>query len=155
MDQDATWYGGRPRPKRHCVTWGPSSPPIKGHSPQFSAIVHCGQTAGWTKMPLGVEVDLGPGHIVLDGDPARPRKGHSSPPHVCCGHGRPSQLLLSSCFSFFGTISSLWSPYVIGQTIIFLPCSFFPSIFYLFFIPRVISAAADWMSTILLHMAWP
>jgi len=39
---------------------------------------------------------------VLDGDPARrpPRKGHSSPPlflGVCCGHGRPSQLLLSSC----------------------------------------------------------
>ena len=24
MDQDATWYGGRPRPrpKQHCVTWG-------------------------------------------------------------------------------------------------------------------------------------
>ena len=31
------------------------------------------------------------------------------------------------------------------------------SIFYLlfFFIPRLISAAADWMSTILLHMVWP
>ena len=26
MDQDATWYGGRPRPRRHCVRWGPSSP---------------------------------------------------------------------------------------------------------------------------------
>jgi len=24
-----------------------------------------------------------------------------------------------------------------------------------FFIPRLISAAADWMSTILPHMAWP
>jgi len=24
---------------------------------------------GWIKMPLGKEVDLGPGHIVLDGDP--------------------------------------------------------------------------------------
>jgi len=34
MDQVATWYGGRPRPKRHCVTGGPSSPlPQKGHSP--------------------------------------------------------------------------------------------------------------------------
>jgi len=30
------------------------------------------------------------------------------------------------------------------------------SIFYLlFFIPRLMSAAADWMSTILLHMALP
>jgi len=52
--------------------------------------------------PLGTEVDLGPGHIVLDGDPAALRKGHSSPDalfsaHVYCGHGRPSQLLLSSC----------------------------------------------------------
>jgi len=26
MDQDATWYGGRPRPRPHCITWGPSSP---------------------------------------------------------------------------------------------------------------------------------
>jgi len=32
------------------------------------------------KTPLGTEVDLGPGHIVLDGDPAPPRKGHCSPP---------------------------------------------------------------------------
>jgi len=31
--QDATWYGGRPRPRAHCVRWGPSSPPQKkGHS---------------------------------------------------------------------------------------------------------------------------
>ena len=29
------------------------------------------------------------------------------------------------------------------------------SIFLSFFIPRLISAATDWMSTILLHMAWP
>jgi len=29
------------------------------------------QTAGWIKMPLVTEVGLGPGHIVLDGDPAR------------------------------------------------------------------------------------
>jgi len=27
--------------------------------------------------------------------------------------------------------------------------------FLLFFIPRLISAVADWMSTILLHMVWP
>ena len=31
-------------------------------------------------MLLGMEVDLGLGHIVLDGDPACLRKGHSSPP---------------------------------------------------------------------------
>jgi len=33
--------------------------------------------AGWIKMPPGMEVDLDPGHTVLDGDPALPQKGHS------------------------------------------------------------------------------
>jgi len=31
------------------------------------------------KTPLGTEVDLGLGHIVLDGDPAALRRVHSSP----------------------------------------------------------------------------
>ena len=47
---------------------------LKGHSPQFSAHVHCSQTAAWTKMPLGVEGGLGPGDFVLDGDPAPPQE---------------------------------------------------------------------------------
>jgi len=34
--------------------------------------VHCGQTVGRIKMKLGTQVGLGPGHIVLDGDPASP-----------------------------------------------------------------------------------
>ena len=33
------------------------------------------QTAGWIKMPLGREVDLGLGDIVLDEDPAPPKRG--------------------------------------------------------------------------------
>jgi len=34
MHQNATWYSGRPQPRRLCVRWGPSSPlPKKGHSP--------------------------------------------------------------------------------------------------------------------------
>jgi len=42
---------------------------------------------GWIKMPLDVEVGLGPGHIVLDGDPALSKKGvHPQfSAHVCCG----------------------------------------------------------------------
>jgi len=47
----------------------------------------------------------------------------------------------------------LWSPYVIGQTIIFSLCDFYLSIFLSF--PRLISAVGDWMSTILPHMVWP
>jgi len=66
--------------------------PIKGHSPQFSAHICCGQTAAWIKMPLGTEVGLCPGDFVLDGDPAPfPQKGGGasrSPQfsaHVYCG----------------------------------------------------------------------
>ena len=46
---------------------------------QFLSHVYCGQTAGWMKTPLGTEVDLGPGHIVLEGS-QHLRKGHSAPP---------------------------------------------------------------------------
>jgi len=57
-----------------------------------------------------------------------------------------SSILGVFCFS----LAYLWSPYGIGQTIIFLPCGY-----YLSFFPRLISAAGDWMSTILPHMVWP
>ena len=33
-------------------------------------LVYCGQTVGLIKMKLGTEVGLGPGNIVLDGDPS-------------------------------------------------------------------------------------
>jgi len=43
MDQDATWYGGRPRPSQF-VRYGSSSPPQKGaQQPLFLAHVYCGQ----------------------------------------------------------------------------------------------------------------
>jgi len=35
-------------------------------------LVYCGQTVGWIKLPLGVEVGFGPGHIVSDGYRAPP-----------------------------------------------------------------------------------
>ena len=35
-------------------------------------IVHCGQTVGRIKMKLGMQLGIGPGHIVLDEDPAPP-----------------------------------------------------------------------------------
>jgi len=52
----------------------------------------------------------------------------------------------------------LWSSFGIGQAIIFSSCGLFlsSSIFYLLsFFPRLISAAAHWMSTILPHLVWP
>ena len=55
MDQDDTWHGGRPWSSPHCARSGHSSPPQKGAElPQFSAHLYCGQTAGCTKMPLGM-----------------------------------------------------------------------------------------------------
>jgi len=40
--------------------------------------VYCGQTAGWIKMTLGMEVGLCPGHIVLHGDAAPPKGAQST-----------------------------------------------------------------------------
>ena len=37
---------------------------------QISAHICCGHMAAWIKMSLGIELGLGPGDFVLDGDPA-------------------------------------------------------------------------------------
>jgi len=46
-------------------------------------LVYCGgQTVGWIKMKHVMEIGIGPGHIVLHGDPAPPPKKkmeHCSP----------------------------------------------------------------------------
>ena len=77
MRQDATWYECRPQPRGLCVRWRPTLPPQKrGEAPKFSAHVYCGQTAGWMKLVLGMEVGLSPGDFVLDGHPVPfPKKG--------------------------------------------------------------------------------
>jgi len=45
-------------------------------------LVYCGQTVSWIKMKLGMDVGLGPGHIVVDGDPASPQKGGTTLPPI-------------------------------------------------------------------------
>ena len=42
-------------------------------------LVYCGQTVGWTKMKLGVQVGIRPGNVVLDEDPAPTEKGTVTP----------------------------------------------------------------------------
>jgi len=65
-------------------------PPQKGHSiphAHFLAHVYCGQTARWIRIPLGTEVGLGQGDIVLDRDPAPPTERGTAAPHFsahCC-----------------------------------------------------------------------
>jgi len=50
--------------------------------------VHCGQTVGRIKMKLGMQVGLGPGHIVR-WEPSSPSPKGAQPPkfsaHICCG----------------------------------------------------------------------
>jgi len=51
----------------HCLSVCPVCP--------YVTLVYCVQTVGWIKVKLGIQVGLGPGHIVLDGDTAPPKKG--------------------------------------------------------------------------------
>ena len=71
-----------PSPGDFVLDGDPASPAPKGDraTPQFSAHVYCGQTAGWIKMALVMEVGRGPGHTVLDGDPATFPKTGAEPP---------------------------------------------------------------------------
>ena len=59
----------------------PAPPPPKGHgSPIFRPyLLWPNGWSGWIKMPLGMEVGLGPGNYVLDGDPASSQKGCRAP----------------------------------------------------------------------------
>jgi len=44
--------------------------------------------AGWIEMPLGTEVDVGSGDIVLDENPTRPQRWEAQHPQfwsTCCG----------------------------------------------------------------------
>jgi len=73
------WFFGRPFVKRSALCYQTvvclSCPVCLSVT-----LMHYGQTVGWIKMKLGMQVGLSPGHIVLDGDPAPPPpKGHS--PH--------------------------------------------------------------------------
>jgi len=64
----------------------PATPRKKGTSTrtQFLALYYCGQMVGWMKTPLGTEVDLGPGHIVLDGVPAPANGAQQTPLFGLC-----------------------------------------------------------------------
>jgi len=57
-----------------------------GQSPKFSAHGYCGRTARWIKMALGMEVGLGPVHIVLDGDTVPLPKTGGRPPKILSAH---------------------------------------------------------------------
>ena len=50
--------------------------------PQFLVHICCGQMAAWIKMSLGMELGLGQGDFVLDGDHAPPPQKGAGRPHT-------------------------------------------------------------------------
>jgi len=105
MHQDATWYGGRLQPTRLCVRSGPSYPQKKAHPPHLIF----GPCLLWPNGWMDEDATWygsrpRPSHFVLDGFPAIRERGTAARPSfrpmsiVASGHGRPSQLLLSSCY---------------------------------------------------------
>ena len=83
MNEAGTWHGGRPQPRRLCVRWGPSPPHHKGGgapSPIFGPRLlwpngWMDEDAAWYG-----SIDLGPGHIVLDGVQAPANGAQQLPP---------------------------------------------------------------------------
>jgi len=53
MDQDATWFGGRPRPRRHCVRCKLSAPPPRkgAQRPHF-------RSTALARSPISATVEL-------------------------------------------------------------------------------------------------
>jgi len=93
----------RPRPTRHCVRWGPGSPPLKGHSPPPIFGPCLLWPNGWMDEDAtwyGSRHQPRP-HCIRGG-PIHTAKGAQQPSpfsaSVYYGDCRPSQLLLSSCF---------------------------------------------------------
>jgi len=72
IDQDATWYGGRPPPRRLCVRWERRSPlPKSGQSPPIFGPCLLWPNGCMNQDGTCMEVGLSPGDlVVLDGDPA-------------------------------------------------------------------------------------
>jgi len=84
---------GRPFVKRFALRYQTVVCPVclsvlSGVSCQSVMLVYYCQTVGWLKMKLGMQVGLGPGHTVLDGDTASlPQSGKARQfsAHICCG----------------------------------------------------------------------
>jgi len=90
VDQDATWYEVRPRPRGHCVMGTQLSQlPKKGHSPQF-----------WPVSVVAKQLDGSRCRMDQDDRPSSSHgKGHSSPhfsARVYCGH---TVAHLSNCWA--------------------------------------------------------
>ena len=102
MHQNATWYGFRPQPRGLCVRCGPSSPLEKGARVRNFCPRLLWPNGWMDEDATWYSSRPRPRPHCITRGPSSLLKGHSSPPlfsaHVYCGYGRPSQLLLSSCY---------------------------------------------------------
>jgi len=73
------WIFGRPFVKRFALCFWTIVCPVC-LSVLSVTLVYCGQTVGWMKMKLGMQVGIGPGQIMLHGDPAPPPQKWSRAP---------------------------------------------------------------------------
>ena len=99
MDQNATWYGGRPQPRRLCSMGTPLPPPKKGGALQIFGPCLLWPN-GWMEQDgTGTELGLSPGDFVLDGDPApHPKRGQSLLPNF-----RPMSIVAKRLDRQYGT----------------------------------------------------
>jgi len=83
MDQDATWYGNRPRPKRHCVKWGRSYPsPKRGRSslPNFGPMSIVAKQLDGSRWHLAWRWALSRPHCARWGPSSQSAKKEDTPP---------------------------------------------------------------------------
>jgi len=100
MDQNENWQGGRTRPRRHCVRWGPSSR-LKGAQPppNFRPMSTVAKRLDGSRCHLVRGRTRPRPHCVRWGPSSPPsERGRAPPPfgrRLLWPNGRPSQLLLS------------------------------------------------------------
>jgi len=88
------------RPGQIVLDWDQPPLPREAQTPNFLAHICYGQMAGWIKIPLDMEVGLGPGDFVLDRDPAPPpHKGTRAPSSIFS----PCPLWQNGCMDQDGT----------------------------------------------------
>ena len=120
-----------------CGLWLPEILAIENMPPHFSAHVSYGQMAGWIRIPLRTEVGLGPGDIVLDGNPPPPQKGAQQPSPTFLPMFIVAKLLDASRYHLVGLGpgdsvldgSGPSSPYGKGHSSapLFSPCQLWPN----------------------------
>ena len=77
------------------------------------------------KTPLGTEVGIGAGHIVLDGFPALRERGTAHPPPLLGPCLLWPRSTISATAELLFLLALLWPPCVADADSILLPCGFF------------------------------